>query len=253
MCAPLAAAAPLAAGAAGAAGTGMSIATMAQIAGAAMTGLSMLSNMSAQRSVAKRRNATNEAELHRQRQFQARADEVNRAQESNFTRDAQDESLGRTFQNRNAFIQESLPDLSLQSTREGAPEVVNTDLGKRIADALSYGRNMATSQAQLGAYGGNQFNNQVALNRSGQALGQIGDSSGRSSNIAGMELEGANQAGQGARNLADVFRLGGQGAMIYGMTRMPRPAPQPAANGLKVPSGAPATGLRPGGGLGLRY
>lgn len=211
-------------GAGGAAAGGMSLATMAQIAGVAMSGLSMLANQSAQKQVINKRNAVATDEAARQRALQSRADEVNRAQESNFTRPAQDASLSDQFTRRNSFIQDNMPTLSESlPVGDGAPTVVKGDLAKRVADALSYGRNLATSQAKLGAYGSNQFNNSISLGRSGQTLGQIGDSSGRSSAIAGSELEAANGAGNGTRSLADAFRLGGQGSLLWGMTRPTAP------------------------------
>lgn len=223
MCLPVAAGAAAAAAGSGAAATagGMSLATMASIAGTAISALGVLSNMSAQRQQAKDRNNVNTQELGRQRNYQREADIVNKRTESQFDRGQQDQGVDANASMRNAFLQQGMPQLetTVDSSREGAPATVKSDLGKRIADALSYGRNQATSQAKLGAYGANQFDNTVALGRSAQDLGQVSGFSGQSSDIAGLQLEGANQAGGGARTLADTFRLGGQGSLLYGMTR----------------------------------
>jgi hypothetical protein len=192
-----------------------------------------MQNQQAQKKVTSKRNDVNLQEQQRQRQFQAQADTVNQQTEGQFTREAQDQSRAGQASSREQFITSNLPNLGTGAdARPGAPTSVHSDLGRRIADALSYGRNQATSQAALGSYGANQFNNQITLNRSGQQLGQIGGNAGRSSGIAGLELEGANQAGQSNRNLGDVFRLGGQTALLYGMTQpgaVPTQAPAPVS------------------------
>ena len=184
-------------------------------------------NKEAQNDVIGARNEKAHGETMRQQKFQGEADQINQGAEALFTREAQDKNLGDRFLTREQYIQDAMPDLGVSGIpiSNGAPSTVKSDLGARIADALSYGRNFATSQAKLGSFGANQFDNQLALANSGLKLGQINKFSGNSSGIAGLEMEAANQAGAGKRQLADLFRMGSQATSIYGMGQPATAAP----------------------------
>ena len=225
-------------------------------------------NASAQKDVNKKRNSVARREAGRQKQFQANADAITDKNIERFDRGSQEENINRQAAVREEYLKASMPGGggSGVPVSDGAPAVVRSDLGKRIADALSYGKNFATSSARLGAYGANQFDNNIALGRSGIELGQIGNSSARSSDISGLELEAANQAGAGKRQLADLFRLGSMVAGGVGMTGVPgtaassfstSTAPNLAAmgggQGLNMATGAGQGFNMARSGLGLRF
>jgi hypothetical protein len=191
----------------------------------------MYANKQAQNNVIDARNNINTAQAARQDKLQLTADTGNTKTQDTFSKENQDAGLAANFAGRNSFMQENMPNLSTSGVpvSAGAPQNVKTDLGSRIADALQYGRNLATSQARMGAYGGNQFNNQITLGRNQQQLNRTTDASGRSSDIAGLQLSVAPQAGAADRSMADIFRLGGNSALMYGMTR-------PAGVGTQAPA-----------------
>lgn len=206
--------------------------TISLVVGAAMSAASMYMQKKAQDEVVNKRNEVAHAEAARETEYQHQADAVNQKTEPQFTREAQDAGINQEADKREKYIADNMPQMNLSGVpqSEGAPSTVKNDLASRLRDALSYGRNMATSQARLGAYGSNQFNNSVTLAHTNQDLGRITGYSDRSSNIAGLELGGANQAGGDQRQLADLFRLGGQAGLVYGMTGSgvrPQQAPAP--------------------------
>jgi hypothetical protein len=203
--------------------------------GMALQGASTLSNMSASRSQGKARNAVNLQEQERQRAFQSNADAVNSASQEEFTRQQQDARLAQEVEARNKILVDAIsipPSMRAVPTSPDAPGVINSQIAASISKALGYGKQLAGASAKLGAYGGAQFGNNLTLARSGTELGRIGGDSARSSDNAGLALEGANQAGAGARQLGDLFRVGGQGLSLYGMTRPAAraPAPTPGRN-----------------------
>lgn len=227
-------------------------------------GASVVANNAAARKDRSARKKVMRAENARQQEMQDQASRINKDTIEEFDRGNQEQNIAAQAQKRERFIQEHMPDGDTTSipVSEGAPMTVKSDLGKRIADALSYGRGHATRMAKLGSYGANQFDNNVTLGRAGIDLGRINNTSQRSQNIAQNELMAANSAGDGLRTLGDVFRLGSMGAGIYGMTA---PATAGAtemgvAQGLKVGTGPNLMPMGGGqgfnmarSGLGLRF
>lgn len=214
-----------------AAAAALTVPEMISIAGMAMQGMSTLSNMKAQKSQVNARNAVAEQERQRQQAYQADADAVNADTQAQFTREQQDARRMADQEARNKQLTEAvaLPDnLRAVPTSPDAPDTINSQIADSISKALGYGKKLAGAQAALGSYAGGQFGNSLTLNRAATSLGQTSNNSARSSSIAGLELEGANQAGGGARQLGDLFRLGGNGLSIYGMTRpAPNTGPKP--------------------------
>lgn len=209
-------------------------------------------NNDAQKSVVGARENAMRVELERQRALRERAAAVNDETEARFTRQQQDQSTGQEADRRTQVLQEAvaLPTSGIQDIPvAGAPAIVQSQIAASIRDALLYGKKLAGANARLGAYGSNQFNNGLTLNRSAQDLGQVSDFSRRSSDITGMELESANQAGAKQRQMADLFRMGGSLVAMYGGTGAGVGTQAPAPVEDRNPSGV---GLRQGGGQGLR-
>ena len=179
----------------------------------------MLMNQMAANKVAAQRNAVQQAETARQAELQAKANAVNDSSQAALGRPQQEADLANFAAKQNAAYNANAADGSKATNPagQGAPMVVNSDLGSRIQQALAYGSGLAKAKANMGAYGATQQNNGFTLNRAGIDLGQIGDASNRSSDITGLELEAANRAGSTQRGLADIFRMGGNGLLTYGM------------------------------------
>ncbi len=173
------------------------------------------------------RDAVMRAEGERQRKFQEQAGAETDATLTKFDRGAQENGTAQAEQRRMAGVDAATAKIEANAVPTGgsAPQVVQSDMARKIAEAVGRGRGIVRSQAKLQAYGDNQLNNGVSLNRAGQGIDMISNASRASSGIVPYELDAAGHAGDKYRTIADLFRMGGNVAGAYGMTRTPTRPP----------------------------
>lgn len=133
-------------------------------------------------------------------------------------------------------------------SQSSAPAEVRTETAARVADFLRKGKEETQRRAKLVAFGDTQFDNNVAIGRTGQQLDQLGDYTRGSQNALGTELGGALHAGDDWGLFSDILGAAGMGASLYGFTQPPAAAMDPdMADKLWMhgsSSGAPAFKLR---------
>lgn len=179
------------------------------------------SNYMGQRRVNNAREDSLMAEGDRQRNFQNQANDIIEQQTVQQSPAAQNQAFAETAERRTAALTPSQSDAASLPTSGSAPIQVNGEIARQISDAVRAGRSRLSAQARLSAYDENQFNNRLGLNRGATDIGQIADFSRGSSGVLPFELQGAENAGRGWKNAADLFNLGAQGLSLYGMTRAP--------------------------------
>ena len=185
------------------------------VAGLAFTlGSTFLSQRAANK-VERSRNKASVAEIGRQEQFQqAAAKQVLDAQ-GNFTPERQNEGIEAAAQERIDRLQGNVTggegDPNDIPFAPSAPNIVRETAAKAINKGLGEGKNFAARLGRLGAFGENQFGNQVDLLRLGEGLNNTGKESVNSANILGLELNRANRAGDSLTGFADA--LGGVGSV----------------------------------------
>lgn len=106
-----------------------------------------------------------------------------------------------------------------------APAEVRTELASRVADYLKRGREETQKRAKLGAFGDQQFGNNVTIGRAGQELTQLGDFTRGSQGALDQEMQGALHAGDDWGLFSDVLGAAGMGASLYGFTQPGAAAP----------------------------
>jgi len=129
-----------------------------------------------------------------------------------------------------------IPTQGYQVNTSSAPTVVQTDQERKMAEALTSGREAATRSGALQGFGDTALQNQIRLGRAGQNVGQLANFSQGQSNTLPFQLEGAyghggNWAGAGS-TLDALGRLG----TLYSVTRK-----KPAA-GIGYGEAGPAAG-----------
>lgn len=225
---------------------------------AAMSLGSMYMNQKAQEQVVDKRNSVMQGAATQSAGLQQQANQITNQTQEQFSREAQDRALQEETARRTAALQQAvqLPEgvrNNVLPTDPSAPKIIESQLGQRISDALAYGKDMAAKNAALGAYGSNQLNNNITLGKSGQQIGQLQNFNQGNTNVAGMQLDSANQAGDSSRGIADLFRVGSSAAGAYGMAGgfggPTAPSPYALAGSSPVTTGI--NGARAG--LGIRF
>ena len=91
-----------------------------------------------------------------------------------------------------------------------APGIVQDTAAKRLSEGLAEGKDFTKRLGQFGAFGENQFQNNLDLTRLGENLSLVGSESRNSANLIPLELQDANRAGDTLGGFADI--LGGLGS-----------------------------------------
>lgn len=112
-----------------------------------------------------------------------------------------------------------------------APTEVKSEIAARVADYLRKGKAETQARAKLGAFGDQQFDNNVQVGRTGQQLDQLGDATRGSQGALDREMTGALHAGDDWGLFSDVLGAAGTATSMYGFT-------QPAAAGAVDPDTA---------------
>lgn len=185
------------------------------IAGLAFTvGSTFLSSQAANK-VERARNRASVAEIGRQEAFQkAAAKQVLDAQ-AGFTPEQQSEGIEAAAQERIERLQGNVTggefapgDIPVAGS---APSIVRETAAKSISEGLGAGKTFASQLGRLGAFGEQQFGNQLGLTRLGEGLTNLGKESRGSANVLGLELNRANRAGNTLSGIGDI--LGGVGSV----------------------------------------
>lgn len=103
--------------------------------------------------------------------------------------------------------------------QSSAPAEVRTETASRVADFLRKGKVETQRRAKLGAFGDQQFDNNVQVGRAGQQLDQLGDFTRGSQNALGHELTGALHAGDDWGTFSDILGAAAMGTSLYGFTQ----------------------------------
>jgi hypothetical protein len=192
----------------------------------AAQGASTLLNARANSRIMDRQRELSGAERARQAAFREEAEGTLNETMGRFERDTQEGNIDRAAQRREGAISDvvSAPSGVGPGDLPGsgdAPEVVRSTIARRMADAISRGRDEIKARARLGAFGENSFGNRIALGRSGQDINRMASFSRGSASVLPHELAGAHREGASMQRLADLFRLGGTGLGLYSMMGMP--------------------------------
>lgn len=119
-----------------------------------------------------------------------------------------------------ATTPQSTGDYSQVTSGSGAkPIEVNSEIARALVGALRKGSQSAVAQSRLSAYGDVSADNNIRMLRSGSDIGRIANASAGSAGVVPYELDGANMAGNAARDRASLYNFLGQIGMTYAMTR----------------------------------
>lgn len=112
-----------------------------------------------------------------------------------------------------------MPTQGYQTTTASAPQVVQTDQERKLAEALTGGKEAAKRSGALQAFGDSAQTNQIALGRAGQRVGQLANFSQGVSNTLPFQLESAYNHGGNWSEAADILNSAGRVGTLYGLTR----------------------------------
>lgn len=178
-------------------------------AGIALTVASVGANSFAQSQITKARDSAMEAERIRQRGLDQEADALNlKSQDRYKDWGAKQEETGQNladYFNSNQVPAEQRP----QDIPAPTNNVVVAEQQKQTAKAKAFGQQQGQALGNLRAFGDLLGDTSRAQARDATQIGQIGNFKQGSSNVLGMELDAANQAGGSMKLLGDV--LGGFG------------------------------------------
>lgn len=158
------------------------------------------------------------AELDRQRGFQEESGQQFANTLSRFSEPAQlaalEESAGQRQQALESNLEEGF-DVPLSGS---TPEVVRSEIAKRMSDAVGQGRQQAKSLAKIGARGDVGIGNQVSLARGGQNLGDIaGFSRGSLGLLPADQRSAVNNVPQPS-GIGDLIAGAGRLGLDYGLS-----------------------------------
>lgn len=203
-------------------------------------------NQNQSRMIDARNNAT-QAELGRQKGFQAKSNEIFGKSVDGFAPTTQAANLADNQQTVASSFQGNAPTAqTVGSITSGtAPAVVGAAETKKIGDILGLGTASNTARGNLAGYSQNQFNNKINLNDTNRNLDLNTDLSKTSAGVGKLEQD-ANYKNAFRPNsgVGDILQLGGQlGAYGAGRGWFNPAAPAVA--------GAPLNILPPGGNPGV--
>jgi hypothetical protein len=193
---------------------------------AAGSGLNYMGN----RAAAKASNRASLAEMQRQRAFEqeqtAAFDESHNAARRLAVPQDQQQAVDARRAAFIAALDRGAPDQGILPGGEGVPQVVADAAARADAGRRNYSEGQASSLAELTAMGDQLLGTNIAMNRAGQRIGQIGQSRNRSAQLLDGDLRAAANKGSTLRGLGTVLQIAGQAAGASGMgggrTWMPR-------------------------------
>ena len=194
------------------------------IAGMAMSGLGQAYNSKQMAKNQKRmvgaRNDAATAEFGRQDKYQNEAQGYFADSVDSFDKSTQDAGLEEQKQIRTEKLENSLAAPNEYApTPSSSPSIVNTEIARKINDAMKSGKKTAQGLGNMGAWGDHQYNNQVALGNTDRFLGDVTTNANRSLGLLPLEQQVASSnASKSPNMIGDLLSMAGQGTAMYGMT-----------------------------------
>lgn len=158
------------------------------------------------------RNAATQAELQRQREYQAQASGVQSDTMAKFTPEQQAKDLTTQQTTATKGFQDNTPtiDSAAFTSGAGAPRVVQDAAAKKVGDVFTRASNLNTSLGGLTGYDQRFFGNNIDLNNSARKLGTINDFAKTSSAVGGLEQSAAySNAYRPNSGIGDIMQFAG--------------------------------------------
>lgn len=189
------------------------------IAGAAMTGGSLLANMQANSAVAKKRDAAMAAETERQRGYNQQAAAINDTSQGRYkdfsaNQGKKSENLGDYF----AAQSKALPtDAPTEAVPTNSNVLVQNERAKQLDKAAAFGAQQNEALAKMRSFG--DLLGGISREQATDAanLGTLGSFMRGSNAVLPLELEAANNAGNGWKTAGTVLGMGGSMATMAGL------------------------------------
>lgn len=176
----------------------------------------------AAKKVTSARNRALEADAAAQRGYQKEAADVNETTQQGFTaenqeaqRSASEEKL-KGILDGNSGSAGRIADYNQTSAQ--APSVVQSEIARKVGQAVSAGQSGTSSLARLQSYGDSQFKNNLNLTDASRKLETINTNSRGSSAILPYRLDAANRAGTSLSQMGSLFGSLGDLAVAYRLT-----------------------------------
>lgn len=168
------------------------------------------------------RNEAHEAEQIRQRQFQEESGNQFDSAVNRFAPGEQQRQMGEVRGQRTEALTSAIPETAAGgagvSLQGSAPKVVGGEIARAMQSANAASRGNAQRLGALGAYGDGIFNDRMALNRTGQNIGTIGNFSGRSAGLLPFEANvAAANSQKPSSGFGEMLQLAGTAASLGGM------------------------------------
>lgn len=192
-------------------------------AGLALSAAGALANSREQASNAKRMSKASERaalrEFDRQDDFQAEAGQVFDTTLDKFERPAQDQALADATAQRVRTTQDAVDAPAGTPAAGAAPTVVQGEIARKMVEAFQKARRGAGALGKLSARDDLEFDNRVALARSGGQLGDINSMSRGSASLLPYEQGvAANNAYRAPSGFGDMLQAAGSAAGMAGAT-----------------------------------
>jgi len=159
------------------------------------------------------RNAAAQQEQQRQRIFQQSNDAAINNTLQDMSSETQQQSFGDLVAKREqAYTENAPPAAEFATISESTPQVVKSDLAKRVSDAISKSKAQAKALAKVGATGDVFQNNGLSIN---QAANSIGTTNGMARGSLTTNITEQTAAANNAGNKSSLFGdlLSGAGAL----------------------------------------
>ena len=135
---------------------------------------------------------------------------------------AQRQQMGETTASRTNALSSAIPEAAAGGAgvpiQGSAPTVVNSEIGRAMQSAVAGSQGNANRLGRLGAYNDGLFSDNIALNRTGQNIGTIGNFSGRSAGLLPYEANvAAANSQKPSSGFGELLQLIGTGASMAGM------------------------------------
>ncbi len=177
----------------------------------ALTAASTALSAQAAKKVEKKRNNAISAETARQDGLQKRSIAALKNTQEEFTPEKQQEGIDRAGEERSQrLLENTVGSTDTTSSLTGsAPKIVQDTAAQQLSKGLAEGKGFAKRLGKAGAFGEQQFGNNIRLGRLGEEINRFGRDSFNSAQILPTELAGANQAGAKLGFFADTLGAAG--------------------------------------------
>ena len=165
------------------------------------------------------KNAALQEGLVQQHQNQAQATDVLNNTLSKFTQPSQQQGLGDVIAQRTNAIQGNMTPAAAPDTNiKAAPQVVQSDLAKKMSDAAAYGKQQAGALGAMGATNDQFLNNNLNMNDSGLKLNTISNFAQGDLGVNKLKQQvDANNARKSPSSFGNILSSLGTAGSIYGM------------------------------------